>query len=239
MSMRVGTTHTPSIPRKRWSAVAESREWYALIIAVALFVMTGSALAASPHVEIEGLMPPNAAVLNIDGERKLLKLGRTVDGITLVAVYSRTATLEIDGKHSVLGLSQRVGANYQPVIEKSIDIRRNANMQYRTTAYINGRKAEVMVDTGANIIAMNSTEAMRLGIRPDQGRPVAMETASDKIAGRHVNLRSVDVGGIRIDSVDAVVVEGDYPRVTLLGMSFLKHVKIKEEQGVMTLSSTY
>ena len=184
-------------------------------------------------------MPPNSAVLNIDGDRKLLKVGQSHAGVTLVSVYSQTATLEVDGKQSVLGLTSRVGTNYQPVVEKSIDIPRNSLLQYRTTAYINGRKAEVMVDTGDNVIAMNSTEALRLGIPPGHGQPVQLETASEKLPGRQVKLRSVDIGGIKVNGVEAVVMEGDFPRVTLLGMSYLKHVKIQEDQGVMTLSSSF
>ena len=63
-----------------------------------------------------------------------------------------------------------------------------------------------------------------------------VETASDKIAAWKVKLESVDVGGIRVNHVEATVVEGTFPTVILLGMTYLRHVKIEEKQGVMTLS---
>ncbi len=184
-------------------------------------------------------MPPNAAVLNIEGERKLLKVGQTHQDVTVIAVRDQTVTLEIDGKQAVIGLSTRVGANYQPVVERSLDIPRNQNLQYRTTAHINGRRTEVLVDTGANTVALNASEARRLGVNLDEAKPVMMETASEKVRGWQITLRSIDVGGMRVDGVDAVVLEGSFPATTLLGMSYLKHVKIKENQGVMTLYRSY
>jgi aspartyl protease family protein len=215
-----------------------SRDFFALALAVLLAFSTVPSLAA-PHVEVEGLMPPNAAVLNIDGERKLLKINQTYRDITLIAVRGQTATLDIEGKQALVGLSTRVGANYQPVVEKSLDIPRNQNLQYRTTAHINGRKTEVLVDTGANIVALNASEAARLGVNVAGAQPVVLETASEKVNGWQVRLRSVDVGGMRVDSVEAVVIDGGFPATILLGMSYLKHVKIKENQGIMTLYRAY
>ena len=191
---------------------------------------------ATPTIEIEGLMPPNAAVLTVDGERNLVKVGETFRGATLVAAYTRTATLEVDGKQSVLGLSRKVGTNYEEPEEKQVSITRNNNLQYMTTATINGRQTQVMVDTGANIVAMNLDQATRLGVKTEDSRRVMVETASDSIPAWKVKLDSVDVGGIRVNHVDATVVEGTFPTVILLGMTYLKHVKIEENQGVLTLT---
>ncbi len=84
---------------------------------------------ATPNIEIQGLMPPNAAILSIDGQRKLLKVGQTFNGVTLVAAYSTTATLEVDGQQTVLGFSRRVGSNYQQPTNKQVRITRNSNLQ--------------------------------------------------------------------------------------------------------------
>jgi aspartyl protease family protein len=202
-----------------------------------LALALGSATAiAAPTIEVEGLMPPNAAILTINGERKLVKVGQTFNGVTLIAAYSRTATLEVDGQQTVQGISRRVGANYQAPTAKTVTITRNSNLQYMTNAQINGRQAQVMVDTGANIVAMNLTQANQLGVKTDGAERVMVETASDKIAAWKVKLESVDVGGIRVNHVEATVVEGTFPTVILLGMTYLRHVKIEEKQGVMTLS---
>ena len=53
-----------------------------------------------------------------------------------------------------------------------------------------------------------------------------------------MNLRSVNVGGIKVNNVPATVIEGEFPNYVLLGMTYLRHVKMEENQGVMTLSRT-
>ncbi|AQA16851.1 hypothetical protein BST95_00045 [Halioglobus japonicus] len=191
---------------------------------------------ADPHIEIEGLMPPNAAVVNVDGQRKMVKVGQTFQGVTLIAVYTRTATLEVDGNETVVGLSRKVGANYQPPSEQVVTIQINPSLQYRTNATINGRQAEVLVDTGANVMAMNLGEARRLGVKAEDGSPTRVETASGNVRAYLVNLKAVDVGGIKVNNVQAAVLEGDQPSTVLLGMTWLRHVKIEEKQGVMTLT---
>lgn len=195
------------------------------------------AVGAAPNVEVEGLMPPGSAVVSVDGQRKLLKVGQTFQGVTLVSVYSRTATLEVDGQEAVVGLSRKVGTNYQAVSEKRVTIQRDQALQYRTAARINGRRAQVMVDTGANIVALNSAEARRLGVSLDGARRGNVETAGGNTMAWQVNLDSVDVGGIRVNNVPATVLEGAFPSTILLGMTYLRHVKIEENQGIMTLVS--
>ena len=54
-----------------------------------------------------------------------------------------------------------------------------------------------------------------------------------------ITLRSVSVGGIRVDNVQATVVEGSFPTTVLLGMSYLKHVEMKENNGVLSLSRSF
>ena len=66
-----------------------------------------------------------------------------------------------------------------------------------------------------------------------------VETASGKVNAWHVTLQSVSVGGISVDNVEATVVEGDYPSKILLGMTFLRHVKMEETDGVLSLSRAW
>lgn len=190
---------------------------------------------AEPQVEIEGLLP-NAAIVLVDGERKMLKVGQTFKGVTLIASYTRTATLEVGGKQTVLGLSRRVGANYHEPAEKVVTIHRDKMLQYQTTAKINGRPASVLVDTGANVVALSRNHARTLGVTLDDAPRVKVDTAGGVVNAWTVILRSIDVGGIRVDNVQATVVDGDFPAMVLLGMSYLRHVKLQENQGVMTLS---
>lgn len=209
----------------------------ALALAGILLLPTGMAWSG-PAVEIEALFT-DAAVLRIDGERKMLKAGQSFKGVTLVAAYSRTATLEVDGETVVLGLSRRIGTHYQADEPPVVNIPRDAMMQYQTTATINGRGVAVLVDTGANVVALNSRHASLLGVDQDAGFPTMVETAGGTVPARLVTLRSVNVGGIQVDNVEATVVEGDFPSMILLGMTYLRHVKMQETGGVLSLSRSW
>ena len=209
-----------------------------IALAACLSLALPMARAGSPSIEVEALFT-NAAVLQIGGERKMLKVGQSFRGVTLVAAHSGTATVAVDGRQVELGISQRIGANYQQPEAKVVTIQRDARLQYQTTARINGRGVQVLVDTGANVVAMNSAHASALGVDFSAGTPSMVETASGLVNAWIVTLGSIDVGGIRVDNVRASVVEGGFPATILLGMTYLQHVEIKENNGVLSLSRAW
>lgn len=210
----------------------------ALVMATGLALAAGLALGAPPVIEVEALFT-DAAVLRIDGQRKMLRVGQSFRGVTLVAAYSKTATLEFDGEPMVLGLSRRIGTNYEAASERVVRIQRDAMLQYQTTVVINGHSMQALVDTGANVVALNSIQARAIGIDYRAGIPARVETASGSVEAWVVTLGSVSVGGIRVDNVQASVVEGEFPGTVLLGMTFLKHVKLQEGNGVLSLSRAW
>jgi aspartyl protease family protein len=108
-----------------------------------------------------------------------------------------------------------------------------------TTAQINGRSVEVLVDTGANVVAMNTDHARKLGVDLKSGKPASVETAGGVVKARFVVLRSVNLGGIKVNNVQASVIEGEFPGTILLGMTYLQHVDIQEENGVLSLTRNW
>ena len=190
------------------------------------------------RVQVEALST-NSAVLNIDGQRKMLRAGQSFAEVTLVAADAKFATLRINGEEKKMGLSQHIGTSYAQPKEMKVTIARDDRNQYMTNALINGRSSLVLIDTGANIVAMSAGNAQALGIDYFGGEPSHVETASGLASAYRLTLRSVSVGGIEVENVLATVVEGNYPVTTLLGMSYLKHVKLQEHNGVLTLSRTH
>ncbi len=180
---------------------------------------------------------PNSAVLSIDGERKLLRVGQSFKGVTLVGADAANAILEIEGQTITLGLSQRIGTKYAAPSATVVTITRNRHYQYQTLVQVNGRTVLALVDTGANVVAMSRAHADALGVDYRLGEPSQVQTASGVAPANVVNLRSVNVGGIQVENVRATVIEGNYPSDVLLGMSFLQHVTLNEKDGVLTMSS--
>jgi len=210
----------------------------AALAALGLLLAAVPATGASTSVEVEALLG-ETAVLLIDGERKTLRVGQSFADVTLVATQPMTATLEINGRAETVGLSQRVGTNFEKTQEQVVTIPRDAMMRYQTNATINGRSVLVMVDTGANMVAISSAQARTMAIDYSSGTPSQVETASGLSGAYAVTLQSVSVGGIQVDNVPAMVVEGAYPGTVLLGMSYLRHVKLQEHNGILSLSRSH
>lgn len=206
----------------------------ALVVALSALLSTGAAVQAS-SVELQALLG-NTAVLVINGERKTLKTGQSHGGVTLLETTATSATLDIDGQRQTVGLSQRVGTTFSRPSETVVTIARNNQMQYLTGATINGMNTMVLVDTGANTVAISSAQARGLNIPYGGGDAVMIQTASGLAQGYPVTLRSVSVGGIEVGNVPAVVVSGSFPATILLGMTYLRHVKIEENNGILSLS---
>ena len=205
---------------------------------LSLLMVAAQACGEPAAVVVEALMG-KAAVLMIDGQRKMLGVGESFAGVTLIGTGATTATLEVDGRTEIVGLSRHVATTYQALEERVVTIARDSKLQYQTNAVINGRSVLVLVDTGANVVAISSFQAKAMGVNYiEDGTPSRVETASGVIDAHSVTLQSVSVGGLRVDNVPATVVEGTYPATILLGMSYLRHVKIQEHDGILSLSKS-
>ncbi len=203
---------------------------------LAIFLTFSAVSGAQPtSVVVEALLP-NTAVVQINGARKTLRAGQAQAGVKLIQADSRSAVIEIDGRRQTVKLHDRISGSYAAPKVQKVDIPRTDNMQYLTTASINGFQVRVLVDTGANIILLNSSHARAAGIDYKAGMPSTVTTASEVVSAWFVKLPYVDVGGIRVDNINATVTEGGFPDTPLLGMTFLKHVNMSESNGILTLS---
>ena len=107
---------------------------------------------------------------------------------------------------------------------------------YEVNGSINEFQVKFLVDTGATSISMNSNQARRIGIDYKmEGREGLSETASGLSKIYIVNLKTVMVGGIKIHDVQASVHDGDFPRIILLGNTFLGRVKMIREGEMLKL----
>lgn len=190
------------------------------------------------EIVVEALLP-GLAVMQIDGSRVTLREGESQAGVLLISADAQSALVEIGGRQQQLRVSQRISGQFSEPQERSISIPRNDQMQYLTNAEINSVRLAMIVDTGANIIALNTRDALAVGIASDEGVAASVQTAGAIVPARRVVLETVVVGGIRVDGVTATVIDGEQPSVALLGMSFLQHVEMQEQGGILTLRARW
>jgi len=97
---------------------------------------------------------------------------------------------------------------------------------------INGRRVDAMIDTGATVVAINTSLARRAGIALSPGDFTSkVSTANGVVKAANVMLDTVEIGKIRVRGVQAVVLEDDALTGTLIGMNFLKRLKGFEVRG--------
>ena len=196
-------------------------------------------LLAAPAVQVVGLFP-GAAVLSVDGQRKLVRVGQTgPGGVQVVSVDSRGAVLRVEGVERSYGLSREYNtAGFAPPQKQSLSIARSNGGHYWAEGAINGRAQQFLVDTGATSVALNENHARRLGIDyRTSGQPIQVSTASGTAKGWRVMLDKVSVGSLQVLGVEAVVLEGASPTEALLGMSFLNRIGWRVENNLLVLES--
>ncbi|MCF6781648.1 retropepsin-like aspartic protease family protein [Stutzerimonas stutzeri] len=193
---------------------------------------------ASPRVQVVGLFP-GAAVLNVDGQRKLVRVGQTgPGGVQVVSADSAGAVLRVEGVERHYPLSRELSGGYAEPERKQLSIAKGQGGHYWVAGSINGHPVQFLVDTGATSVAINENQARRLGIDYRvNGKQIVVGTASGTAKAWRVHLNSVKVGAINVMGVEAVVVEGPSPTEALLGMSFLGRVSWREDQGLLRLES--
>ena len=194
--------------------------------------------ACALDVNVVGLFT-NKAVVQIDGGAlQTLAIGqKSAEGVVLVAVDRDGATFDVDGQRLTLGLGHaRMKAS---TAAASAMVTADEHGHFVTTGWINGIPIRFAVDTGATFISLPAGEARRLGLDYRKGQKAMMETANGIAPAYRIKLDTVRVGDVTVNSVDAVVMEGDSPAIGLLGMSFLSRMDIRREGEIMTLTKRY
>jgi len=109
---------------------------------------------------------------------------------------------------------------------RSISIPRDARGHFQTDGRIDGQRIDFMVDTGASVVALNEKSAARFGLRPSRGDYNAtVNTANGTIKAAPTRIAMMDVGGLIVRDVEALVLPDEALAENLLGLSFLSRLK--------------
>ena len=109
---------------------------------------------------------------------------------------------------------------------RTVTVESSRGGHFEVEGSVDGRRLDFLVDTGATVVALRERDANRLGIFP---RPTEYtgrtSTANGVIAVAPVRLSSLEINGIRVYDVPAVVIPDKSLSENLLGMSFLSRVR--------------
>ena len=118
------------------------------------------------------------------------------------------------------------GAPQQASNYRTATLQSDRSGHFQVEGSVDGRRIDFLVDTGATVVALRERDAGRLGIFPKaRDYTVSTSTANGIVKVAPVRLSSLEVKGIRIYDVNAVVIPDESLSTNLLGMSFLSRVR--------------
>ena len=114
----------------------------------------------------------------------------------------------------------------------AVRIRRRTDGHFSARGKVNNASIDLLVDTGASTVVLSPKDAQKAGI--DVGTlsfTVAVNTANGTAFAAPIKLRSVTIGSIVVNDIEALVTKPGALSSSLLGMSFLRRLQSYEFSG--------
>jgi aspartyl protease family protein len=210
------------------------------VTAIVAFCTASTARATDIH--LIGIFGNKATLMVDSGKPRTLAEGDTSpESIRLISIGTDSAVIEIGGKRETIRMgNQRIAGTRGDAGASKVTLTGDARGHYVTTAQVNGVSMQFIVDTGASAVTIGTDDAKRARINYTTAPKGLMQTANGVVAAYRVKIDTVSLGGITLNQIDGVVVEGNaLGRYGLLGMSFLTRMDMRREGDSMTLTKRF
>ncbi len=118
----------------------------------------------------------------------------------------------------------------------SVVIDRGPDGHFHVSARVDGRHVDFMVDSGASFVALRESEAERLGYHVSpRDYTIRMSTANGEGRAAPIEISMVEVDGIVVRDVKAIIVADRALNMNLLGMTFLSRMRWTHDRGQLVL----
>jgi aspartyl protease family protein len=109
---------------------------------------------------------------------------------------------------------------------RSLMLESDRQGHFQVEARVEGRFVDFVVDTGASLVVLRESSAALAGIHPQPRDYTATAvTANGKIKAAQATIDRIEVGGIAVYDVPAMVLPDEALAKNLLGVSFLSRLK--------------
>ena len=145
-----------------------------------------------------------------------------------VAAHYAQKLTPSDGKPRLAAANVSAGEKVsEPVTSgRSFVVNKQERGRFKVEGRIDGRRMDFLVDTGATVIALRMQDAARLGIHPvPRDFTAKVSTANGTVLAARTRLQAVDIGGLVVRDVDALVLPDEALGENLLGMSYLSRLR--------------
>jgi len=186
---------------------------------------------SAPEINYRGMVDETVWIW-VNGRQIKLTPGQTSkNGIKLLSADLDAIVVLVDGKRYRFEKNNKQGT----ILDNKVTLIRDSNGGgYWAKGRINGKNVTFLIDTGASYVVMNNVQAKALKIKRGKTK-LQISTATKTETAYQVILDTVSVGDIKLQNIPAIITEHEHPPYPLLGMSFLSHVEINQENEQMTL----
>lgn len=121
--------------------------------------------------------------------------------------------------------------DFQINVAGGLILKRDYSGHFMGITYLNGIKADFIIDTGATFTTIPKEVAIASGLSIE--RDVELSTANGVIVGHLTQVDQMILGSAEFQQIDAII--ADRLNVVLIGMNVLKHFTMTVEDDTMTL----
>jgi aspartyl protease family protein len=160
-----------------------------------------------------------------------------IAGVVVVHKLDHTAkSNSSNGVNAMAMATKPAAASSASSYSRTVTLNSDRRGHFQADVRVDGRTIEFLVDTGASTVALNEKSAAKLGIYPSaRDYTVRTHTANGIGKAARVRLNRVELNGITVHDVEAVVMPDEALSTNLLGMSFLSRVKWAHDRGRLVL----
>lgn len=205
---------------------------------VALALVASVTRVEAADVAVVGVFPGKAAIVAIDrAAPKSIAIGESIAGSKLLAVDADSATFLVDGRRQTIAMGSYLARPVAGDSAKAV-VPVSGGGHFMIDGTVNGGGLRFLIDTGATLVVLSSTDAIRLGVSYRDAPLSRVTTANGIVQYRVVKLDRVKVGNVELNNVDAGVIDG-YGGPALLGMSFLSRTEVSRDGANMVLTRRF
>jgi aspartyl protease family protein len=211
--------------------------------ALLVLLITLGQAATAQTVALSGMLG-NRALVVVDGAApKGVEVGESYRGVKIISTQGDQAVIEVTGKRQTMRVggapvSVGSGSGGPGTGGTKVVLSAASGGHFFAQGQINGRTAQLVVDTGATMVSLSTTDAERIGLNYKGGQVGQVSTANGVIPAWRTKLSSVRIGDVTVYDVDALVSSGSMPYV-LLGNSYLTHFQMTRTNDQMVLEKRY
>jgi len=158
-----------------------------------------------------------------------MKVGELLGGALMWAGMFAVIIAGYSYRFEIAGITNRVLGELTPgvaVVDSQAGtavFRKGFGNTFYLVANVNETPVRMIFDTGASVVVLTERDAIAAGINTDHLRfNIRVQTANGTGRAAAIEIKQLDVGGIRRINVRALVAEPGALDTSLLGMSFLQ-----------------